>query len=591
MVASRGNEGVARDGGEGVARGGDEGVTRDGGENTQQEGAIYVNESMNPVLYKSASNVFKHATKCQFSGQRLFTVTSSQRLLTDASSQRLLTDASGCVSTDFPINSTKKLIHPTSPARTRFAPSPTGFLHLGSLRTALYNYLLAKNTGGQFILRIEDTDSSRLVQGAENNILDTLKWCNLDIDEGPEKGGPFGPYRQSQRKHIYQKYAQELLDRKLAYKCYCSKSRLDQLRESAKRLKPRTTVSYDRKCLNSPDYGEESYVIRFKSPNEYPTITDLLHGDLSLQPQYNLKDKRFDDFVILKNDGMPTYHFANVIDDHLMKITHVIRGEEWLSSTPKHIALYTAFGWEPPKFAHVPLLTSLEDKKLSKRKGDLNVIHLREQGILPQALLNFVALFGWSPPRELHQKLTEVFSLNQLIELFSLDQLTKGNAKVADSKLHFLQKEHFQLVCKDPKSVGKMIDEVYEEFQKIGAVKSKENLRAALVTLAPYITNVNELKDHAYLFKDLDYSNIDPPKRLSQAQKILESVIIDGTKGIVDRLVNNMGVPKKDVFEILRLSLSGGKKGVPVPKIIELLGEEECITRAKKMVDLLERVK
>ncbi|KAI5967709.1 MSE1 [Candida margitis] len=479
----------------------------------------------------------------------------------------------------------RKSIHPGRPARTRFAPSPTGFLHLGSLRTALYNYLLAKNTGGQFLVRIEDTDRNRLVDGAEQNIFDTLKWCNLDIDESPIHGGSYGPYRQSERKEIYQKHAQILLDKGLAYKCYCSKERLLELRESAKSLKPPTNVTYDRKCLSNHDSHRDSFIIRFKSPYNYPKVNDLLHGELNLQPQYNSKDQRYDDFVILKNDGMPTYHFANVVDDHLMRISHVIRGEEWLPSTPKHIALYNAFGWTPPEYIHIPLLTSLQDKKLSKRKGDFNILSLREQGILPEALVNFVALFGWSPQRELNVKSSEILDLKQLVNSFSLDQLTKGNAKVSDSKLHFFQKEHFQRICQDEVTLKMLVDEFYPKFAILSKDKSKEYLTTLLCHLAPNLDSIDGVAEHKYLFEDVDYAHVKPPKVIGQAKQIADDILEHGIDNAVERLTAQ-GLQKKTIFMTLRAALSGGKPGLPIPALTSLLGEKECLKRIASYRDL-----
>lgn len=480
----------------------------------------------------------------------------------------------------------RKSINPDTPARTRFAPSPTGFLHLGSLRTALYNYLLAKNTKGHFIVRIEDTDQNRLVEGAEQNIFDTLKWCKLDIDESPIHGGPYGPYRQSERKEIYQKYAQILLENGLAYKCYCSKERLLELRESAKLLKPPTNVTYDRKCLSKHVPEEGSYIIRFKSPYNYPKFTDLLHGELNLQPQYNSKDQRYDDFVIIKNDGMPTYHFANVVDDHFMKITHVIRGEEWLPSTPKHIALYNAFGWTPPKYIHIPLLTSLQDKKLSKRKGDFNIFLMREQGILPEALVNFVALFGWAPPRELNVKSSEMFNLDQLVQQFSLDQLTKGNAKVSDSKLHFFQKEHFQRILQDEDALKTLVDKFYPKFKVLSKGKSVDYLLALLHDLGPNLDSIQGVADHRYLFEDVDYTNVKPPKNITQAKQIVDDIIVNGIDNAIERL-SSQGIQKKTIFMTLRTALSGGKPGLPIPALISHLSEKECLKRISSYRDSL----
>ncbi|KAF6067080.1 glutamate--tRNA ligase [Candida albicans] len=400
-------------------------------------------------------------------------------------------------------NSSHLSRQPKTPARTRFAPSPTGFLHLGSLRTALYNYLLAKSTGGEFILRIEDTD-------------------------------------KTDRKHIYQKYANELLSKGLAYKCYCSKERLLELRESAQRLKPPTNVTYDRKCISESEHEGLPYVIRFKSPNNYPPFRDLLHGELSLQPQYNDKDRRFDDFVIVKNDGMPTYHFANVIDDHLMKITHVVRGEEWLPSTPKHIAMYHAMGWEPPQYIHIPLLTSLKDKKLSKRSGDLNILKLKDEGILPEALVNFVALFGWSPVRSNGEKFNEVMDLSDIIELFSIDQLTKGNAKVNDSKLYYFNKLHLAKKLESAEGLETLVEEYYPHFKRSVKVPN------------------------------------------DQTKSVLEYVLENGYYDAINKLPQQ-GIPKKNIFMSLRYALSGGKSGLAIPHFIELLGEIEFNRRLRML--------
>ncbi|KAI5951147.1 MSE1 [Candida jiufengensis] len=489
---------------------------------------------------------------------------------------------------------TKNSIHPTTPARTRFAPSPTGYLHLGSLRTALYNYLLAKNTGGSFILRIEDTDQSRLIKDAEKNIFDTLKWCNLSIDESSQDGGKHGPYRQSERKEIYSKYAQILLDKGLAYKCYCSKERLIELRESAKLLKPPTNVTYDRKCFNEKHQPQEKpYVIRFKSPHKYPEFKDLLHGELNLQPQYNSKDQRFDDFIIIKNDGMPTYHFANIVDDHLMGITHVIRGEEWLASTPKHMALYKAFEWSPPQFIHIPLLTSLEDKKLSKRKGDFNIFELKNQGIIPQALINFVALFGWSPARELNEKTSEVMTLEELVENFSLDHLTKGNAKVNQSKLFYFQKEHFaNIIEENGEEFTNLIHDYYPEFTKFSNGRDEQYLSEITKVLAPNITKMSDIEQHKYLIGDIDYSNSKSPKDVHLTNKILNQVIENYENSssldeVIDNILKSGDFKKKDVFITLRTCLSGGQSGLPIPELINLLGDEECINRMKKYRDTI----
>lgn len=487
-------------------------------------------------------------------------------------------------------------IQPNTPARTRFAPSPTGYLHLGSLRTALYNYLLAKSSGGQFLLRLEDTDQKRLVKDAEENIYASLKWCGLDIDEGPNEGGPYGPYRQSDRMEIYQTYIKQLLESGHAYICSCSKERLNDLRESATKLKPPTTVTYDRKCCHTDNQHLDikGKIVRFKSPDTYDSFTDLIHGKLSLQPQYNSEDRRYDDFVIMKSDGLPTYHFANVVDDHLMKITHVIRGEEWLSSTPKHIALYKAFGWQPPSFIHIPLLTSLEDKKLSKRSGDIGILSMKEKGILPEALTNFCALFGWSPPRITPGVSTsEVMTLKELTEKFSLDNLTKGNAKVNDNKLYYFNKHHLQLRLKNEEQLNQLVDEFYPSFAAFtNNSYDKEYLRKILNTLAPSLSTINDLESvHGYIFTTIDHAKLDksklPPKLkhiLSTLAGLNSSTFDENIEVILHKYPD---LKKKDVFHAVRYALSGGVSGVTIPILISLLGEEEYQKRLQDAINSL----
>ena len=280
--------------------------------------------------------------------------------------------------------------------RVRFAPSPTGYLHVGGLRTALYNYLFARRNNGKFILRIEDTDKNRFVEGAVKNLIETLDWIGLDRDEGPSKEGEYGPYYQSQRLDIYKKYSEELINKGHAYYCFCSSERLTEIRE--KQQKQGLQSKYDKHCLsltqdeiNSNLQNNLPHVVRLNvQPDEKIIIDDIIRGRVEFDSNI------VDDQVLIKSDGYPTYHLANVIDDHLMKITHVIRGEEWLSSTPKHILLYDFLGWEKPMFAHLPLLLNSDRSKLSKRQGDVAVEDYRAKGYLKEALVNFVALLGWT---------------------------------------------------------------------------------------------------------------------------------------------------------------------------------------------------
>lgn len=285
---------------------------------------------------------------------------------------------------------------PESPARTRFAPSPTGYLHLGSLRTALFNYLLAQATGGQFIIRLEDTDRTRFVYDAESRLYQDMKWAGLTWDEGPDKGGPFGPYKQSERLDLYRQHVDILLEKDHAFRCFCSKEDLEFNLQDA--TSSGALAHYPGTCMGIPKSESdrraancEPHVVRFKTSEVPVSAPDLVYGAYK-------KAEREDNFIIMKSDGFPTYHFANVVDDHFMKITHIIRGAEWLISTPKHVELYNAFGWQPPHFAHVGLLVDHQRQKLSKRDIDnIGISVFRDTNITPEALLNFSVLLGWDP--------------------------------------------------------------------------------------------------------------------------------------------------------------------------------------------------
>ncbi|CAG8377159.1 unnamed protein product [Penicillium salamii] len=316
-------------------------------------------------------------------------------------------------------NSKNKL--PDAPARTRFAPSPTGYLHLGSLRTALFNYLLAKRTGGQFLLRIEDTDQKRTIPGAEQRLYDDLQWAGLNWDEGPVVGGPYGPYRQSERTDLYRSHANDLISNGHAYRCFCSAERLDTMAQH--RSQAGLTPGYDRKCgdLSAEESEDraangETHIIRLKVEG-YPMFNDLVYGKTGQNKPNNKKldfiDRVYDDPILIKSDGHPTYHLANVVDDHCMKITHVIRGTEWMPSTPMHMALYNAFKWTPPQFGHVPLLVDQKGQKLSKRNADIDLSSFKDkQGVFASTLVNFAALLGWS-----HSQKSDVLSLQELEQI------------------------------------------------------------------------------------------------------------------------------------------------------------------------------
>lgn len=400
-----------------------------------------------------------------------------------------------------------------------------------------------------------------------------------------------GPYRQSDRVHIYKEYAEQLIQSGHAYKCFCSKERLLHLRETAMQLKPPTTVTYDRNCFRNPRADVTDYTIRFKAPDTYKSFTDLLHGSLNLQPQINNADRRFDDFVIVKSDGLPTYHFANVVDDHLMQITHVLRGEEWLSSTPKHVALYQAFGWTPPQFIHIPLLTSLQDRKLLKRLGDTGIDALKSKGILPEALTNFCALFGWAPPRpEKGKPTSEVMTLADLEKRFSLDFLTKGNAKVKDSKLYFFNKHHLSRRISDQTMLRKLVENNYEKFNgETGNRFSKEYFKKTLQAVGPSLTTVNDLtKAHAYLFGEIDSQQF---KESSDPSYLPILRLLEEPPFAVEEVANaNPHIEKKAIFKAARFALSGGVPGITLPVLCELIGEEETKRRIQNAIAYLSKL-
>ncbi len=324
--------------------------------------------------------------------------------------------------------------------RVRFAPSPTGFLHVGGLRTALYNYLFAKKNNGKFVLRIEDTDQSRFVEGAVEKLVDSLKWVGLNYDEGPNIEGNYSPYFQSKRLEIYQNYIKELINKKKAYYCFCTPERLTALREEQQRQKL-PQAKYDKHCLHLSDeeiieklQNNAPHVIRLNvEPNQIVRFNDHVRGTV----EFNTDN--IDDQVLIKSDGYPTYHLANVIDDHLMEISHVIRGEEWLSSTPKHVLMYKFFEWDLPEFAHLPLLLNPDKSKLSKRQGDVAVEDYRDKGYLKEALINFVALLGWNFGDD-----QEYYLLNEMIEKFSLERVNKAGAVFNIEKLDWLNGLHIR---------------------------------------------------------------------------------------------------------------------------------------------------
>lgn len=478
--------------------------------------------------------------------------------------------------------------------RVRFAPSPTGYLHIGGLRTALYNYLFARNNRGKFILRIEDTDRNRFVEGAVENLIKTLNWIGLNYDEGPDVQGEYGPYMQSLRLDIYKEHAQILLGNKRAYHCFCTPERLQTLREEQQRQKL-PQAKYDKHCLNLSqeeiDKNIESgkpFVIRLNVPDNQKVIFDDI-----IRERVEFDTSNIDDQVLIKSDGYPTYHLANVVDDHLMKITHVIRGEEWLSSTPKHILLYDFFGWEKPFFAHLPLLLNPDRSKLSKRQGDVAVEDYQTKGYLKEALINFVALLGWNAGDD-----KEFYYIEELIEKFSLERVNKSGAVFDLQKLNWLNAEHLRA-----KSNEELLELLMAEIQKskfknqkfteqyliqvIEAMKERVSFINEFITTASYFfeapSNYEEdivkkrwTEDSSKILKDIAgvYSKLDNPTKADYET---------GLKSISES--RGIGVGK--IIHPLRLAVSGMGNGPGVYDIVHIIGKEETINRINKAIEIL----
>lgn len=484
---------------------------------------------------------------------------------------------------------------------TRFPPSPTGFLHVGGLRTALYNYLFARKNKGKFILRIEDTDQKRAVEGAVENLIKTLKWAGLEYDEGPEVGGLHGPYIQSQRLSLYKKYAQELLEKGAAYRCFCTSARLEEMRkqQEQKKLAPK----YDRKCasLNEAQVKElidagTPYVIRQKIPqNRAVTWNDLVRGEVSFESE------TIDDQVLMKSDGYPTYHLANVVDDHDMCVTHVIRGEEWLSSTPKHILLYEAFSWQAPQFAHLPLLLNKDRSKLSKRQGDVAVEDYIKKGYLPEAMINFIALLGWNPGGS---ETEEIFSLQELVEKFSIEKVHKAGAVFDLEKLDWVnwqwRKRKFEAQTgeKDEKLL-----KLCAEFLPKEWLADTDFLKRCLLTVEEKaIKEPQNAKNHlAFYFKenvsadlalianpkmkvDIDIAKRSLTAALAALEKLPDFNSLDSIKNCLLKVVAELGLKNGQVLWPMRAALTGEQFSPGAFEVAWALGKEKTLNRLKNTI-------
>ncbi|HCM45703.1 MAG TPA: glutamate--tRNA ligase [Candidatus Veblenbacteria bacterium] len=479
--------------------------------------------------------------------------------------------------------------------RVRFAPSPTGELHLGSARTALYNYLFAKKNDGKFIMRLEDTDQERLVEGSLKRMLEGLAWLGLTWDEGPDIGGPYVPYIQSERLPIYKKQADELINRGGAYYCFCSAQRLEVLRRVQEAEKQIT--KYDRACLNlKPEEikakleAKLPYIVRLKIPAGQTIFNDLIRG------QIKVDNTSLDDSVLLKSDGFPTYHLANVVDDHLMEITHVIRGEEWLPSTPKHLLIYQGFGWSTPEFAHLPNVLNEKKTKLSKRKDGeaVWVQTYQAQGYLPEAMVNYLAFLGWHPKDD-----REFFTLADLTKEFDLSRAQKAGAIFNLAKLNWLNSSYLRHL--PVSELDNLLKPYYEEMcasynqapRDTGALT--ELMRDRLITLA-------SIKEHASWFfrpqVELNTEIIIPknstPEKTLHAIKSAHHVLQRLTswtsqeiKDALEVLVRPGTFSRRDILWPVRLALTGEKESPDVFGVAWVLGQKETLTRLAQAESLL----
>jgi len=477
--------------------------------------------------------------------------------------------------------------------RVRFAPSPTGYLHVGGARTALFNWLFAKKTGGKFLLRIEDTDQSRYDENALAEIFTSLQWLGLQWDEGPTVGGGYGPYFQSERLDLYRKYAEELIEKGLAYRCFCSSERLEELRREQENSNAET-LGYDKKCRTlSKDESasrarNESFVIRLAIPeNGTVKFTDKIRGEIS----FDVKTQ--DDFVLLKTDGFPTYHLANVIDDHFMEISDVLRGDEWITSTPKHLLLYEAFGWRAPNFAHLPVILSEDGKKLSKRKGAASVTDFKKDGILPEALVNFLALLGWNPGDD-----REIMSIDEMIQAFDLQKVSPKSSVFDNKKLSWMNGEYLK-----KSSAERIYVELKDEFDKLPNKDdtAEKKILAAINLMKERTQKITELPSLCEFFfvapsvydeqavqkirKDANMPNIlaKLSEKLSEIQvcepeicdKILQDLLVEFAVGFA-----KVGLPA-------RIAITGLSGGPSLHDIIPLVGKDECVKRIRTFLDAL----
>lgn len=488
----------------------------------------------------------------------------------------------------------------------RFAPSPTGFVHIGSLRTALYNYLYAKKTNGRYLLRVEDTDQTRLVEGALEGMLLAMKWAGVNHTEGvmiDDKGevyqkGENGPYIQSERLDLYKKYLDILIENKTAYPCFCSKERLDAVREEQKAKGE--NFKYDGHCRNLTEEEVKQnfeqgipHVYRMRLPeNTDITFSDVVRGEVTV----NTAD--MDDQVLMKTDGYPTYHFAVIVDDHLMEVTHIIRGEEWLPSTPKHVYLYEAFGWEKPTFVHLPNILNADKKKLSKRQGDVAVEDFKKKGYLPEALINYVALLGWSPEGN-----QEIFTMEELEQAFSLEKVSKSGGVFDVQKLNWMNNQYIKSYDLD-KLTGLCTEYVIEagEMTKDEAAEKSAWLKLAVETVRESMDYLAQFPDKIkIIFEDYpaeleadaaEFIKMEHMRELADAleakiQNAPEEISPEDIKAMLKEIQKEKGIKGKNLFMGARVLLTGTMHGPDINNLLSLIGKEKLLGRLAKAKEQL----
>jgi glutamyl-tRNA synthetase len=483
------------------------------------------------------------------------------------------------------------------PPVVRFAPSPTGYLHVGGARTALFNFLFARHFHGKFILRIEDTDQKRFQPEALEEIFASLKWLGLDWDEGPGAEGAAAPYFQSRRTKIYRQHAEHLLAENKAYRCFCTEDRLTRMREEQEKAKMAHGSGYDRYCrfLSAVEVGKlqaagTPHVMRLKVPEGRMVVfTDLIRGEISYSSD------QLDDLVLLKSDGFPTYHLANVVDDHLMKITHVLRGDEWIASTPRHILIYEAFGWQPPHFAHMPVILAPDGGKLSKRRGAASVLDYQRAGFFPEALRNFLALLGWSPGED-----REIMSLAEMIAAFSLERVSAKAAVFDETKLEWMNGQYLQR-----RSPEELLPGVRLLWEKSGLIQKggQFDMSYAARVIGMFKERCKKLGEIA---ESSHYFFVDPAAYDPQATKkyfkddaaLLLQILGEKLSGLIDfnhdslerlyhLLAENLGLSVGKLIHPTRLAISGISFGPGLFEMMALLGKETVVRRLHKAQDWL----